>query len=106
MLDISENAIKKIKDVSNKNTNNKFFRISVTGGGCQGFSYKFNFENTKNNDDKIYNFSDVTVLIDKTSLSFLNGSKLDYIEDMMGSYFKLSNPHASSTCGCGTSFSV
>ena len=57
MLDISENAIKKIKDVSNKSKSNKFFRISVTGGGCQGFSYKFNFENHKQNDDKVFNFS-------------------------------------------------
>ena len=106
MLDISENAIKKIKDVSNKSKSNKFFRISVTGGGCQGFSYKFNFENHIQNDDKVFNFSEVKILIDETSLNFLDGSKLDYIEDMMGSYFKMSNPQATSTCGCGTSFSV
>ena len=106
MLNISENAIKKIKSVSIKDKNNKFFRISVTGGGCQGFSYKFNFENEKSKDDNVYDFSDVKILIDKTSLTYLDGSKLDYIEDLMGSYFKMSNPQASATCGCGTSFSV
>ena len=106
MLNISDNAIKRIKDVSNKNKEKNFFRISVTGGGCQGFSYKFNFDKKKNTDDKILLFSDVEILIDKTSLTFLDGSKIDYVEDMMGSYFKVSNPLASSTCGCGTSFSV
>ena len=106
MLNISDNAIKRIKDVSNKNKENKFFRISVTGGGCQGFSYKFNFDKKRNTDDEILLFSDIEILIDKTSLTFLDGSKIDYVEDMMGSYFKVSNPLASSTCGCGTSFSV
>ena len=106
MLNISESAIKKIKSVLLKDDKNRFFRISVAGGGCQGFSYKFNFENKKNRDDTVYDFSDVKVLIDNTSLTYLNGSKLDYIEDLMGSYFKMSNPHASATCGCGTSFSV
>jgi len=106
MLNISDNAIKRIKDVSNKNKEKKFFRISVTGGGCQGFSYKFNFDKKRNTDDEILLFSDIEILIDKTSLTFLDGSKIDYVEDMMGSYFKVSNPLASSTCGCGTSFSV
>ena len=74
MLNISENAIKKIKSVSMKEANNKFFRISVTGGGCQGFSYKFNFENEKKEDDNVFSFSDVKILIDKTSLVYLDGS--------------------------------
>ena len=106
MFDISKNALSRIIEVSEKNPEKKYFRISVDGGGCQGFSYKFDFSQSKNNDDKIFNFNDIQVLIDPTSLNFLNGSKLDFVEDMLGSYFKITNPNATSTCGCGTSFSV
>ncbi len=106
MLDISKTALKRIKDVSSKNKGKRFFRISVSGGGCQGFSYEFKFDSKKNDDDKLLNFSEIEVLIDTTSLNYVSGSKLDFVEDMMGSYFKVSNPHATSTCGCGTSFSI
>ena len=105
MIDITENAIKRIKDISLKQESN-LFRISVDGGGCQGFSYKFSFDKIKGNDDHEINFDQITVLIDKTSMDFLDGSKLDFVNDLLGSYFKVSNPNASSTCGCGTSFSV
>jgi iron-sulfur cluster assembly accessory protein len=101
MIDITENAIKRIKDISTKQESN-LFRISVDGGGCQGFSYKFSFDKIKRSDDLEIKFDEITVLIDKTSMDFLDGSKLDFI----GSYFKVSNPKASSTCGCGTSFSI
>ena len=70
------------------------------------FSYNFIFEEKVGNDDEIFNYDDVKILIDKTSLKILKGSKIDYISDMMGSYFKIDNPKASSTCGCGTSFSI
>ena len=69
--------------------------------------YKFDFDNKINEDDKLFTFNDeVKVVIDKTSLDFLKGSKLDFVKDIIGSYFKVSNPNASSTCGCGTSFSM
>ena len=83
-----------------------YFRISVSGGGCQGFSYNFNFDNKIKEDDKILNFKKVKVLIDQTSLGFIKGSRLDFVEDMIGAYFKITNPNATSTCGCGTSFSI
>ena len=106
MFDISNNAIDRIKEIGLKEKQ-KYFRISVDGGGCQGFSYKFNFDNKINEDDELFKFSDeVKVVIDKTSLDFLKGSKLDFVNDIIGSYFKVSNPNASSTCGCGTSFSM
>ncbi len=105
MFDVSKSAIKKISEVSKKNKN-KFFRISVDGGGCQGFSYKFDFDNKISENDKVLDFNEVKILIDSTSLEFINDAKLDFVEDMIGSYFKISNPKATSTCGCGISFSV
>ena len=105
MFDVSKNAVNRIKEISLKEKH-EYFRISVDGGGCQGFSYKFNFDNNINDEDKIFKFNEVKILIDPTSLSFLKGSKLDFVNDLIGSYFKVTNPNASSTCGCGTSFSV
>ena len=105
MFDVSNNAIKRISEIAKKEKHT-FFRISVDGGGCQGFSYKFDFDKEVNKDDKLFKYNDVQILIDTTSLDFLKGSQLDFVEDMIGSYFKISNPNASSTCGCGTSFSV
>jgi iron-sulfur cluster assembly accessory protein len=105
MFDVSNSALKKIKEVSQKNKK-KFFRISVDGGGCQDFSYKFDFDDITKADDRIIDFDTIKVVIDETSLQFINGSKLEFVEDMIGSYFKVSNPKAKSTCGCGTSFSI
>ena len=105
MIDITENAIKRIKHIAVKQNSN-LFRISVDGGGCQGFSYKFAFDKAKQNDDLEIKFDEITVLVDKTSMEFLDGSQLDFTNDLLGSYFKVSNPNASSTCGCGTSFSI
>ena len=84
----------------------KFFRITVLGGGCAGFQYKFDFDNIKKSDDVVIETSKVNVLIDDTSLNFINGSKIDYVTELIGSSFKITNPQASSSCGCGTSFSI
>ena len=105
MFDVSKSALKRIVEVSKKNKK-KFFRISIDGGGCQGFSYKFDFDDKISENDKVLDYSEVKILIDSTSLSFINDAKLDFVEDMIGSYFKISNPKATSTCGCGISFSV
>ena len=105
MIDITENAINRIKQIAKKK-DDKIFRISVDGGGCQGFSYKFSFDKIKSKDDTELKFDDISIVIDETSMSFLKGSQLDFINDLLGSYFKVSNPNASSTCGCGTSFSI
>ena len=105
MFDVSKSALKRILEVSKRN-NKKFFRISIDGGGCQGFSYKFDFDDKISKNDKVLDFNDVKILIDSTSLEFVNDAKLDFVEDMIGSYFKISNPKATSTCGCGVSFSV
>ena len=105
MFDVSKSALKRIVEVSRKNKK-KFFRISIDGGGCQGFSYKFDFDDKISENDKVLDYKDVKILIDSTSLEFINDAKLDFVEDMIGSYFKVSNPKATSTCGCGVSFSV
>ena len=105
MFDVSKSALRRIVEVSKKNKK-KFFRISIDGGGCQGFSYKFDFDDKISENDKVLDYSEVKILIDSTSLGFINDAKLDFVEDMIGSYFKISNPKATSTCGCGISFSV
>ena len=105
MFDVSKSALKRIVEVSSKNKK-KFFRISIDGGGCQGFSYKFDFDDKISENDKVLDYNEVKILIDSTSLGFINDAKLDFVEDMIGSYFKVSNPKATSTCGCGISFSV
>ena len=105
MFDVSKSALKRIVQVSKKNKK-KFFRISIDGGGCQGFSYKFDFDDKISENDKVLDYDEVKILIDSTSLEFINNAKLDFVEDMIGSYFKVSNPKATSTCGCGVSFSV
>ena len=97
MFDVSNNAINRIREISLKEKQ-KYFRISVDGGGCQGFSYKFDFDQNIKTNDKLFKFNDIEVIIDDTSLGFLKGSQLDFVNDMIGSYFKITNPNASSTC--------
>jgi len=104
-IDITENAQAHIANVLKKD-NSKFFRITVLGGGCAGFQYKFDFENSIKKDDIILKTPKINVLIDGTSLNFIKGSKVDYVTELIGSSFKISNPQASSSCGCGTSFSI
>ena len=98
----AQNHINKIL-ISEKS---KYFRITVLGGGCAGFQYKFDFSDKPNDDDLIFNYKNANVLIDKTSIELIKGSKIDYVNELIGSSFKISNPLASSSCGCGTSFSI
>tara|TARA_B000000460_G_C21349388_1_gene320522 strand:+ start:45 stop:371 length:327 start_codon:yes stop_codon:yes gene_type:complete len=107
-----ENKIEITEDAQNyidgliKKDKFDYFRITVLGGGCAGFQYKFDFDNKKNNDDILIKANKISVLIDKTSLELINGSKIDYVDELIGSSFKVTNPKASSSCGCGTSFSL
>lgn len=81
-------------------------RVAVNGGGCQGFEYEFGFETTVGEDDCIFEKDGVKVVIDEMSLELLDGSEIDFAEEMIGSSFQINNPNAKSSCGCGTSFSV
>ena len=104
-IEITENAQEHIAAILKKD-NVKYFRITVLGGGCAGFQYKFDFENKMNTDDILISRSKIEILIDNTSLNFIKGSEIDYVNELIGSSFKIKNPQASSSCGCGTSFSI
>jgi Iron-sulfur cluster assembly accessory protein len=86
--------------------NSQYFRITVLGGGCAGFQYKFDITQNVNDDDIVFEYKNAKVLIDRTSIEFIKGSKIDYVRELIGSSFKIINPQASSSCGCGTSFSI
>ncbi len=85
---------------------NLMLRLNVSGGGCSGFSYGFSLDADTTADDKVYEFHGVKLVVDEMSLDLLGGSQIDYVEDMMASSFRITNPNATSTCGCGTSFSL
>ena len=104
-LEITDNAQKHIASVI-ATDNSKYFRITVLGGGCAGFQYKFDFDNQINDDDILLETKKISVIIDTTSLELVKGSKIDYVKELIGSSFKIFNPQASSSCGCGTSFSM
>jgi iron-sulfur cluster insertion protein len=82
------------------------FRLAVSGGGCSGFQYAFEFDDKVNADDMVVERDGVQLLIDETSRQFLGGAEVDYVENLLGSSFQVRNPNATASCGCGTSFSV
>ena len=104
-IEITEIAQNYIANLIKKDKSN-YFRITVLGGGCAGFQYRFDFDNIKNDDDILFKTNKISVLIDKISLGLINGSRIDYVNELIGSSFKVTNPKASSSCGCGTSFSI
>ena len=104
-IKITENAQEHIANVLKKD-NVKYFRITVLGGGCAGFQYKFDFDNEVNSDDILISRSKIEILVDNTSFNLIKGSSIDYVNELIGSSFKINNPQASSSCGCGTSFSI
>lgn len=81
-------------------------RIMISSGGCSGFSYSFTLDDKITDDDEIFNFDGVDLVVDEASIPFVEGSELDYVTDLMGSSFQMKNPNATSECGCGSSFSV
>ena len=99
---ITDKAKKKIENLLKKENINKFFRVEVKGGGCSGYKYHFSTDNKKNVDDIIFE----NVLIDKTSFALIEGSMLDFSEKLIENTFKIINPKATSSCGCGSSFSL
>ena len=103
---VSESAAKRIAFLASKEAKPVMMRVAVLGGGCSGFQYNFSFEDQRNEDDLVIERSGAAVLVDSTSLELLKGSELDYVEEMVGSSFQVKNPNATSSCGCGNSFSV
>lgn len=107
MITLTDNLVTKIKELQAQENNAELkLRVLVNGGGCQGFEYEFKTDTTVNSDDKSFDKNGVSVLIDEISLPYLEGSEIDYVDDLIGAYFKVNNPNAASSCGCGTSFSV
>lgn len=106
MIELTENAVAKIKDlILEENDATLNLRVFVQGGGCSGMQYGFTFDNANNEDDFIIEKDGIKLLIDSMSGQYLTGAKIDYIEDLMGSQFKIENPNAQTSCGCGSSFS-
>lgn len=105
-VSLSQNAAKRINKIIADEPAGTMLRVSVEGGGCSGFSYKFDLVQTKNEDDLALERDGATVLIDELSLGFLGGSEIDYVDALIGASFQINNPNATASCGCGTSFSI
>lgn len=106
-LAISASAVRRVAELRKQEGDDRLMlRITLSAGGCAGFQYGFDFDSTANPDDHVFERDGVKVVIDEISLEMLKGSEVDYVEELVGSYFALNNPNAASTCGCGVSFSV
>jgi len=105
-ITISSRAAKRIIELVNEDTAASLFRVSVEGGGCSGFQYKFELTNDTAPDDILIERDGATVAIDPVSADFVNGSEIDFVEELIGAHFKITNPNATASCGCGTSFSI
>ena len=103
---MSASAAKQINAIMTKQGVDKLLRVMVEGGGCSGFSYKFDFADSPNKDDLLIERDGARIVIDEISLEFLTGSEIDYANELIGSAFKINNPNATANCGCGTSFSI
>ena len=103
---ISERAARRIGEILKTEGDGAMLRISVEGGGCSGFQYKFDVERAQAEDDLVIARDNAVVLVDPASVPFLAGSEVDFVDDLMGQSFKVKNPNAVASCGCGVSFTV
>jgi iron-sulfur cluster assembly accessory protein len=103
---VTERAAQRIAQIVAGEATARALRVSVEGGGCSGFQYKFDIVGAPAADDVILNRAGATVVIDQVSLPYLAGSEIDFVDDLMGASFRIKNPQATQSCGCGTSFSV
>lgn len=107
MVNLTPTAIGKVKEImAAQNPAPSALRVAVVGGGCSGFQYSMAFENQSGMMDKVFSFDDLKVFVDATSLMYLNGCTVDYVETLEAAGFKFENPQVKSTCGCGSSFNV
>ena len=105
-ITVSERAARRIGEILQKEPAGTMLRVSVEGGGCSGFQYKFDMERAKTDDDLVIAREGATVLIDSVSQQYMAGSEIDFVEDLIGASFKIKNPNATASCGCGTSFAL
>ena len=101
-INFSKKAVERINNLISKKPNGTFFRIAVKGGGCSGFKYEFTFDRKIEKDDLKHE----NIVVDKSSLEMLEGSQVDFSQELIGDSFKISNPKTKSSCGCGISFSL
>ena len=105
-ITVSERAARRIGEILKGEGDGAMLRISVEGGGCSGFQYKFDVERAQAADDVVISRDGATVLIDQVSLGYLAGSEIVFVDDLIGASFRVNNPKATASCGCGTSFSI
>ena len=105
-ITVTERAARRIGAILGREPPGTMLRVSVEGGGCSGFQYKFDMERSRAEDDFVINREGATVLIDSVSLNYLAGSEIDFVDDLIGASFKINNPKATASCGCGTSFAL
>jgi len=104
---VTESAARRIAALKQQEeAEGAFLRIAVSGGGCSGFQYGLSFDDQRNPDDAVFERDGIAVIVDDVSLDLLNGSEIDFVEDLMGASFQIKNPNAASSCGCGNSFSI
>ncbi len=103
---VSDRAVPRIGEILKNEPEGTMLRVSVEGGGCSGFQYKFDMERAKASDDLVIDRGGAVVLIDSVSVGYMAGSQIDFVDDLIGASFKIKNPKATASCGCGTSFAL
>jgi iron-sulfur cluster assembly accessory protein len=103
---LTERAARRIGQILKEEPDGVMLRVSVEGGGCSGFQYKFDLDRSKSADDLVLARDGIVVLIDPVSVQYMAGAEIDFVDDLIGASFKVKNPVATASCGCGTSFSV
>jgi len=105
-ITVSERAARRIGEILKGEPSGTMLRVSVEGGGCSGFQYKFDMERAKAADDPVIERDGAVVLIDPVSVNYMAGSEIDFVDSLIGASFKVNNPKAKASCGCGTSFAL
>jgi iron-sulfur cluster assembly accessory protein len=103
---VTERAARRIGEILRREPSGTMLRLSVEGGGCSGFQYRFDTDRSQEPDDVVVRRNDATLLIDRVSLAYLAGSEVDFVDDLIGASFRVNNPKAKASCGCGTSFAL
>jgi iron-sulfur cluster assembly accessory protein len=105
-ITLTPRAARRINEIMAAEPAGSMLRISVNGGGCSGFQYAFDVERRRQDDDLLVERDGAAVLVDQVSVQYMDGSVIDFVDDLIGQSFKIENPHATASCGCGTSFSL
>ena len=105
-ITLTESAARRIKEIMANEPQGAMLRVSVNGGGCSGFQYAFDVERTRQDEDLLVERDGAAVLVDQVSLQYMDGAVIDFVDDLIGQSFKIENPQATASCGCGTSFSL